>query len=154
MQHTLMQKNQESAVDDGIFFWVSSSQMPPVLSSHKDLSMEELYFPSCFRDKRLIDLTTESKSKFDRENIKTAKMCCQNLLIKSPISLFQVGTGAGVGFNVNMAFTGGLDPPMGDTEYLTAFRYYGIFPLKNIFFTSAGFLFPCAILCDFAFDKL
>lgn len=38
------------------------------------------------------------------------------------VSLFQVGTGAGVGFNVNMAFTGGLDPPMGDTEYLTAFR--------------------------------
>ncbi|XP_027317523.1 histone deacetylase 4 isoform X12 [Anas platyrhynchos] len=34
----------------------------------------------------------------------------------------EVGTGAGVGFNVNMAFTGGLDPPMGDTEYLTAFR--------------------------------
>ncbi|XP_068542263.1 histone deacetylase 4 isoform X14 [Anas acuta] len=33
----------------------------------------------------------------------------------------EVGTGAGVGFNVNMAFTGGLDPPMGDTEYLTAF---------------------------------
>ncbi|XP_031824637.1 histone deacetylase 4 [Sarcophilus harrisii] len=33
----------------------------------------------------------------------------------------EVGTGPGVGFNVNMAFTGGLDPPMGDTEYLTAF---------------------------------
>ena len=43
-------------------------------------------------------------------------------VIKSTTSLFQVGTGAGVGFNVNMAFTGGLDPPMGDTEYLTAFR--------------------------------
>lgn len=34
----------------------------------------------------------------------------------------EVGTGAGVGFNVNMAFTGGLDPPMGDAEYLAAFR--------------------------------
>ncbi|XP_064142496.1 histone deacetylase 4 isoform X7 [Loxodonta africana] len=34
----------------------------------------------------------------------------------------EVGTGPGVGFNVNMAFTGGLDPPMGDAEYLTAFR--------------------------------
>ncbi|XP_042806686.1 histone deacetylase 4 isoform X9 [Panthera leo] len=34
----------------------------------------------------------------------------------------EVGTGPGVGFNVNMAFTGGLDPPMGDAEYLAAFR--------------------------------
>ncbi|KAM9248456.1 histone deacetylase 4 [Dugong dugon] len=34
----------------------------------------------------------------------------------------EVGTGPGVGFNVNMAFAGGLDPPMGDAEYLTAFR--------------------------------
>lgn len=35
----------------------------------------------------------------------------------------QVGSGAGEGFNVNVAFTGGLDPPMGDAEYLAAFRY-------------------------------
>lgn len=35
----------------------------------------------------------------------------------------QVGSGPGVGFNVNVAFTGGLDPPMGDVEYLAAFRY-------------------------------
>ncbi|XP_037066371.1 histone deacetylase 4 [Peromyscus leucopus] len=34
----------------------------------------------------------------------------------------EVGTGPGVGFNVNMAFTGGLEPPMGDAEYLAAFR--------------------------------
>ena len=34
----------------------------------------------------------------------------------------QVGTGPGVGFNVNMTFTGGLEPPMGDAEYLAAFR--------------------------------
>ncbi|CDQ82350.1 unnamed protein product [Oncorhynchus mykiss] len=34
----------------------------------------------------------------------------------------EVGTGAGMGFNVNMAFTGGLEPPMGDAEYLAAFR--------------------------------
>ncbi|KAJ3592582.1 hypothetical protein NHX12_007709, partial [Muraenolepis orangiensis] len=33
----------------------------------------------------------------------------------------EVGTGAGVGFNVNMAFTGGLEPPMGDADYLAAF---------------------------------
>lgn len=103
---------------------MGEQQAPLVLSFCIDLNMEELYFPSCFQDQGLIDVTTESKSKFNWENIKTAKICCQNLLIKSSISLFQVGTGAGVGFNVNMAFTGGLDPPMGDTEYLTAFRYY------------------------------
>lgn len=34
-----------------------------------------------------------------------------------------MGSGPGVGFNVNVAFTGGLDPPMGDAEYLAAFRY-------------------------------
>lgn len=34
----------------------------------------------------------------------------------------QVGSGAGVGFNVNIAWTGGVDPPMGDVEYLAAFR--------------------------------
>lgn len=38
------------------------------------------------------------------------------------VCLVQVGSGAGVGFNVNMAFTGGLEPPMGDAEYLAAFR--------------------------------
>lgn len=35
----------------------------------------------------------------------------------------QVGAGPGEGFNVNVAWTGGLDPPMGDPEYLAAFRY-------------------------------
>uniref|UniRef100_A0A3B4ALV7 Histone deacetylase n=1 Tax=Periophthalmus magnuspinnatus TaxID=409849 RepID=A0A3B4ALV7_9GOBI len=34
----------------------------------------------------------------------------------------EVGSGAGEGFNVNVAFTGGLDPPMGDAEYIAAFR--------------------------------
>ncbi|MCI4378666.1 hypothetical protein PGIGA_G00218430 [Pangasianodon gigas] len=34
----------------------------------------------------------------------------------------EVGSGPGVGFNVNMAFAGGLEPPMGDVEYLAAFR--------------------------------
>ncbi|GAA6082475.1 histone deacetylase 7 isoform X1, partial [Tachysurus ichikawai] len=33
----------------------------------------------------------------------------------------EVGSGAGEGFNVNVAFAGGLDPPMGDAEYLAAF---------------------------------
>lgn len=34
-----------------------------------------------------------------------------------------MGSGAGNGFNVNIAWTGGVEPPMGDVEYLTAFRY-------------------------------
>ncbi|KAJ8260106.1 hypothetical protein GJAV_G00177130 [Gymnothorax javanicus] len=33
-----------------------------------------------------------------------------------------VGSGEGEGYNVNVAWTGGLDPPMGDAEYLAAFR--------------------------------
>ncbi|XP_035244301.1 histone deacetylase 7-like isoform X1 [Anguilla anguilla] len=33
-----------------------------------------------------------------------------------------VGSGEGEGFNINVAWTGGLDPPMGDAEYLAAFR--------------------------------
>ncbi|KAJ8359155.1 hypothetical protein SKAU_G00156800 [Synaphobranchus kaupii] len=33
-----------------------------------------------------------------------------------------VGSGEGEGFSVNVAWTGGLDPPMGDAEYLAAFR--------------------------------
>lgn len=44
-------------------------------------------------------------------------------LTLSPLSLsIQVGAGAGEGFNVNVGWTGGLDPPMGDAEYLAAFR--------------------------------
>ncbi|XP_014001911.1 histone deacetylase 7 isoform X2 [Salmo salar] len=34
----------------------------------------------------------------------------------------EVGSGAGEGFNVNVAWTGGLDPPMSNAEYITAFR--------------------------------
>ncbi|XP_066529014.1 histone deacetylase 7 [Hoplias malabaricus] len=34
----------------------------------------------------------------------------------------EVGSGAGEGFNVNVAWTGGLEPPMGDAEYIAAFR--------------------------------
>ncbi|XP_006893501.1 PREDICTED: histone deacetylase 4 [Elephantulus edwardii] len=55
----------------------------------------------------------------------------------------EVGTGPGVGFNVNMAFAGGLDPPMGDTEYLAAFRTV-VMPIANEFapdvvLVSSGF---------------
>ncbi|XP_040599197.1 histone deacetylase 9 isoform X13 [Mesocricetus auratus] len=34
----------------------------------------------------------------------------------------EVGIGQGEGYNINIAWTGGLDPPMGDVEYLEAFR--------------------------------
>ncbi|KAM5204007.1 histone deacetylase 9 isoform 2-T2 [Hipposideros larvatus] len=34
----------------------------------------------------------------------------------------EVGAGLGEGYNINIAWTGGLDPPMGDIEYLEAFR--------------------------------
>ncbi|XP_026157476.1 histone deacetylase 4-like isoform X1 [Mastacembelus armatus] len=44
----------------------------------------------------------------------------------------EVGSGPGVGFNVNVAFTGGLDPPMGDAEYLAAFRSV-VMPIANEF---------------------
>lgn len=55
----------------------------------------------------------------------------------------ECGTGQGLGFNVNIAWTGGLDPPMGDAEYLAAFRSI-IFPIArsydpDIIIVSAGF---------------
>ncbi|XP_035029815.2 histone deacetylase 4 isoform X1 [Hippoglossus stenolepis] len=55
----------------------------------------------------------------------------------------EVGAEAGVGFNVNMAFTGGLEPPMGDADYLAAFRTV-VLPIANEFapdvvLVSSGF---------------
>uniref|UniRef100_A0A3B3IHZ4 Histone deacetylase n=1 Tax=Oryzias latipes TaxID=8090 RepID=A0A3B3IHZ4_ORYLA len=55
----------------------------------------------------------------------------------------EVGSGAGEGFNVNLAWTGGLDPPMGDAEYLAAFRSV-VMPIAQEFspdvvLVSAGF---------------
>ncbi|KAG5854917.1 hypothetical protein ANANG_G00043030 [Anguilla anguilla] len=55
----------------------------------------------------------------------------------------EVGAGAGVGYNVNIAWTGGVEPPMGDVEYLTAFRTV-VMPIANEFspdvvLVSAGF---------------
>uniref|UniRef100_A0AAQ4QKF5 Histone deacetylase n=1 Tax=Gasterosteus aculeatus aculeatus TaxID=481459 RepID=A0AAQ4QKF5_GASAC len=55
----------------------------------------------------------------------------------------EVGSGAGVGFNVNVAWTGGVEPPMGDVEYLTAFRSV-VMPIAQQFspdvvLVSAGF---------------
>ncbi|XP_062314056.1 histone deacetylase 7-like isoform X1 [Osmerus eperlanus] len=55
----------------------------------------------------------------------------------------EVGVGTGKGFNVNVAWTGGLDPPMGDAEYLAAFRTV-VMPIAHEFspdvvLVSAGF---------------
>ncbi|XP_057674794.1 histone deacetylase 4-like isoform X2 [Corythoichthys intestinalis] len=55
----------------------------------------------------------------------------------------EVGSGPGVGFNVNVAFTGGLEPPIGDVEYLAAFRSV-VMPIANEFapdivLVSSGF---------------
>ncbi|KAM7074418.1 histone deacetylase 5 isoform 11-T11 [Ciconia maguari] len=55
----------------------------------------------------------------------------------------EVGSGMGVGYNINIAWTGGVDPPIGDVEYLTAFRTV-VMPIANEFapdvvLVSAGF---------------
>ncbi|XP_022087255.1 histone deacetylase 4-like isoform X3 [Acanthaster planci] len=55
----------------------------------------------------------------------------------------ECGCGAGLGYNVNIAFHGNLDPPMGDTEYLAAFRSV-VLPIAREFspdvvLVSAGF---------------
>ncbi|CAN9512375.1 unnamed protein product [Ophioblennius macclurei] len=55
----------------------------------------------------------------------------------------EVGKGAAKGFNVNVGWTGGLNPPMGDAEYLAAFRAV-VMPIAHEFspdvvLVSAGF---------------
>ncbi|XP_044151860.1 histone deacetylase 5 isoform X10 [Bufo gargarizans] len=55
----------------------------------------------------------------------------------------EVGAGSGVGFNVNIAWTGGVEPPLGDAEYLAAFRLV-VMPIAQEFnpdlvLVSAGF---------------
>uniref|UniRef100_A0A3Q3D161 Histone deacetylase n=1 Tax=Haplochromis burtoni TaxID=8153 RepID=A0A3Q3D161_HAPBU len=55
----------------------------------------------------------------------------------------EVGAGPGEGFNVNVGWTGGLNPPMGDAEYLAAFRAV-VMPIAHEFspdvvLVSAGF---------------
>ncbi|XP_018408250.1 PREDICTED: histone deacetylase 5 [Nanorana parkeri] len=55
----------------------------------------------------------------------------------------EVGTGCGVGYNVNIAWTGGVEPPIGDAEYLAAFRTV-VMPVAQEFspdfvLVSAGF---------------
>ncbi|XP_076244011.1 histone deacetylase 4 isoform X2 [Calliopsis andreniformis] len=55
----------------------------------------------------------------------------------------ECGAGEGLGYNVNVAWSGGLNPPMGDAEYLAAFRTI-VMPIAkafdpNIVLVSAGF---------------
>ncbi|KAI5709676.1 hypothetical protein M8J76_009850 [Diaphorina citri] len=55
----------------------------------------------------------------------------------------ECGTGAGLGFNINIAWSGALNPPMGDAEYLAAFRTI-VMPVAKEFdpqivLVSAGF---------------
>ncbi|XP_069940162.1 histone deacetylase 9 isoform X4 [Cherax quadricarinatus] len=55
----------------------------------------------------------------------------------------EVGEGDGYGFNVNIAYSGGLTPPMGDAEYMAAFRTI-VMPIAkdfnpDIVLVSAGF---------------
>lgn len=55
----------------------------------------------------------------------------------------ECGTGSGLGFNVNIAWSGGLEPPLGDAEYLAAFRSV-VMPIArefapDIVLVSAGF---------------
>ncbi|XP_072270801.1 histone deacetylase 5 isoform X1 [Pyxicephalus adspersus] len=55
----------------------------------------------------------------------------------------EVGAGCGVGYNVNIAWTGGVEPPIGDAEYLAAFRSV-VMPIAQEFspdlvLVSAGF---------------
>ena len=55
----------------------------------------------------------------------------------------EVGVGAGIGYNINIAFSGGVNPPMTDVEYLAAFRTI-LMPVAEEFspdlvIVSAGF---------------
>ncbi|XP_055914527.1 histone deacetylase 4 isoform X6 [Eupeodes corollae] len=55
----------------------------------------------------------------------------------------ECGTGAGAGFNVNVSWSGALNPPLGDAEYLAAFRTV-VMPIArefnpDIVLVSAGF---------------
>ncbi|XKL65443.1 hypothetical protein PGB90_008863 [Kerria lacca] len=55
----------------------------------------------------------------------------------------ECGSGSGLGFNINVAWTGGLNPPMADAEYLAAFRTI-VMPIArdyvpDIILVSAGF---------------
>ena len=55
----------------------------------------------------------------------------------------ECGVGTGLGYNVNVAWSGGVNPPLGDAEYLAAFRTV-VMPIArdfapDIVLVSAGF---------------
>ncbi|XP_037936405.1 histone deacetylase 4 isoform X2 [Teleopsis dalmanni] len=55
----------------------------------------------------------------------------------------ECGTGSGLGFNVNISWSGALNPPLGDAEYIAAFRTV-VMPIAKYFnpdivLVSAGF---------------
>uniref|UniRef100_A0A182QKF3 Histone deacetylase n=1 Tax=Anopheles farauti TaxID=69004 RepID=A0A182QKF3_9DIPT len=55
----------------------------------------------------------------------------------------ECGVGTGIGYNVNVAWSGGVNPPLGDAEYLAAFRTV-VMPIARDFapdlvLVSAGF---------------
>lgn len=55
----------------------------------------------------------------------------------------ECGAGPGSGYNVNIAWSGGINPPLGDAEYLAAFRTV-VMPIArefapDIVLVSAGF---------------
>jgi histone deacetylase 4/5 len=55
----------------------------------------------------------------------------------------ECGSGAGLGFNINIAWSGGINPALGDSEYLAAFRTI-VMPVArefspDIVLISAGF---------------
>uniref|UniRef100_A0A7N4UZ97 Histone deacetylase n=2 Tax=Sarcophilus harrisii TaxID=9305 RepID=A0A7N4UZ97_SARHA len=73
----------------------------------------------------------------------TAKYLREQLNVGKILIVDLVGSGLGEGYNVNIAWTGGLDPPMGDVEYLAAFRTV-VMPIArefgpDIVLVSAGF---------------
>lgn len=70
-------------------------------------------------------------------------ICFLQNKLKKDLYYWQTGDGRGVGFNVNIGFSGGVDPVIGDAEYLSAFRSI-IMPIAEEFkpdfvFISAGF---------------
>ena len=55
----------------------------------------------------------------------------------------QCGSGPGLGYNVNISWSGALNPPLGDAEYIAAFRSI-VMPIARFFnpdivLVSAGF---------------
>lgn len=52
--------------------------------------------------------------------------------------MIQCGVGSGLGYNVNIAWSGGLQPPLGDAEYLAAFRTV-VMPIARVRILSINY---------------